>query len=77
VSLPLCASISTPPPLPLAHHTRRKKRKRKESADEPEAPSRASDRLRDRELVAPGKVPPGVEQGSELAVFIIDGECPK
>lgn len=28
-------------------------------------------------MIARGEVPPGVEEGSELALFIIDGECPR
>lgn len=36
-----------------------------------------SSRLRDQALIARGEVPPDVEQGSELALFIIDGECPR
>jgi hypothetical protein len=28
-------------------------------------------------MIARGEVPPDVEEGSELAVFIIDGECPR
>lgn len=43
----------------------------------PQQPSRQSSRLRDRELIARGELPPDVEEGSELAVFIIDGECPR
>lgn len=36
-----------------------------------------SSRLRDQALIARGEVPPDVEPGSELALFIIDGECPR
>jgi hypothetical protein len=36
-----------------------------------------STRLRDQAMIARGEVPPDVEQGSELALFIIDGECPR
>lgn len=28
-------------------------------------------------MAARGEVPPDVEEGSELALFIIDGECPR
>lgn len=34
-------------------------------------------RLRDKDMIARGEVPPDVEPGSELALFIIDGECPR
>jgi len=54
----------------------RKKSKPQRSRD-PAAPSRHSSRLRNQEMIARGEVPPDVEQGSELAVFIIDGECPR
>ncbi|KAF6250584.1 hypothetical protein COO60DRAFT_796953 [Scenedesmus sp. NREL 46B-D3] len=54
-----------------------KKRKAPHAAAEPAAPSRQSTRLRDQAMVARGEVPPDVEQGSELALFIIDGECPR
>jgi len=54
------------------HHHGRPKR-----PAEPQQPSRQSSRLRDRELIARGELPPDVEEGSDLAVFIIDGECPR
>jgi hypothetical protein len=55
---------STPPPRP-------------KHPAEPAEPSRQSSRLRDREMISRGEVPPDVEEGSELAIFIIDGECPR
>lgn len=49
----------------------------KRPAGPPVEPSRQSSRLRDAAMIARGEVPPGVEEGSELALFIIDGECPR
>lgn len=64
-------------PKQAQHKKRKTPQAAAKTAAEPAAPSRQSTRLRDQAMVARGEVPPDVEQGSELALFIIDGECPR
>jgi hypothetical protein len=66
---------NTPPP-PHTHTLTHRQRKPRDRAASHE-PSRTSGRLREREMLARGEVPPDVERGSELAQFIINGECPR
>jgi hypothetical protein len=65
------------PPCPPTHPTHPHPPRPKRPDDQPAEPSRHSVRLADRDAVSRGEAPSGVEPGSELAMFIIDGECPR
>lgn len=61
-------------PAPRATSHRSKKPK---VHKEPQEPTRRSARLQPGSSVGSSQLPPSVEPGSELALFMIDGECPR
>eukprot|EP00879_Flechtneria_rotunda_P009600 GHRR01010047.1.p1 GENE.GHRR01010047.1~~GHRR01010047.1.p1 ORF type:complete len:259 (+),score=81.55 GHRR01010047.1:1595-2371(+) len=62
--------------VPTAAAKPKSKRQKRTKAGHAE-PIRHSGRLQAQEMIARGELPPDIEEGSELAMFITDGECPR